>query len=85
MCARFLMERGYNPSVAFGDSLVTLLSSSPTFPLIGESSLHKGAYPPGYLLTERRGRRSLRWFGALLKGRMISDPTVGSVDFVRTL
>ncbi|MBR6658431.1 MAG: hypothetical protein IKL18_09745, partial [Oscillospiraceae bacterium] len=40
---------GYNPSVSFADSLVTLLSSSPTFPLIGESSLHKGAYPLGRL------------------------------------
>ena len=34
-----------NPSsVTCGDSQVTLLSSSTTFPLIGESSLHRGAF-----------------------------------------
>ena len=34
-----------NPSsVNCGDSQVTLLSSSTTFPLIGESSLHRGAF-----------------------------------------
>ncbi len=52
---RPLIGRGYNPSVAFGDSLVTLLSSSPTFPLIGESSLHKGAYSPGRLFRNAIG------------------------------
>ena len=39
----------YNPSVSFADSQVTLLSSSTTFPLIGESSLHRGAFPSGKL------------------------------------
>ena len=34
----------YNPSVTFGATLATLLSSSTTFPLIGESSLHRGAW-----------------------------------------
>ena len=45
------------------DSMATLLSSSTTFPLIGESSLHKGAFPSWENFLRNGQDRSLRLFG----------------------